>query len=167
VLRVGSRVSALVGELGYWNGSSRYFDNGKKRKRYKQRLFGTVTESKADRNWLVRWDQTGVATEEEYSTYKLKYEGQGSDLRPTNQEAAAATQQQQQARQQQARRLAGERAQERRPARPEETTAPPPEETRRTAEQPEQKSCSVHVGETRIEGVGSVVAAFFGGGRVQ
>jgi hypothetical protein len=54
-IRVGSRVSALVGELGYWNGDRSQVDtNGKKKKRYKVRYFGTVVESKADRNWLVR-----------------------------------------------------------------------------------------------------------------
>ena len=36
VIRAGSRVSALVGDLGYWNGASEYDANGKKRKRYKE-----------------------------------------------------------------------------------------------------------------------------------
>jgi hypothetical protein len=76
VIRVGGRVSALVGELGYWNGQTED-KNGKKRKRFKERLFGTVVESKSDRNWLVRWDRRGVVGEEEYSTFKLKYEGPG------------------------------------------------------------------------------------------
>ena len=57
MIRVGSRVSALVGELGYWDGHTEFDANGKKRKRYKQRLHGTVVESKSDRNWLVRWDR--------------------------------------------------------------------------------------------------------------
>ena len=93
MIRVGSRVSALVGELGYWNGDPQVDvngknANGKKKKRTKERCFGTVVESKSDRNWLVRWDRRGVVSEEEYSTFKLKYEGPGSDLRPMNQEAA-------------------------------------------------------------------------------
>jgi hypothetical protein len=85
---------------GCWNGDRPQVDtNGKKKKRYKERCFGTVAESKSDRNWLVRWDRRGVASDEECSTFKLKHEGPGSDLRrPTNQEAAqqrSATQQQQ------------------------------------------------------------------------
>jgi hypothetical protein len=95
VMRVGSRVSALVGELGYWNGGPQVDANGKKKKRYKERLFGTVVESKSNRNWLVRWDRTGAVNEEEYSTFKLKYEGPGSSLRPTNQEEAQAQEAQQ------------------------------------------------------------------------
>jgi hypothetical protein len=99
VIRAGSRVSALVGELGYWNGDRPQVDtNGKKKKRHKERCFGTVAESKSDRNWLVCWDRRGAASDEEHSTFKLKHEGPGSDLRPTNQETAqqrSATQQQQ------------------------------------------------------------------------
>jgi hypothetical protein len=99
VIQAGRRVSALVGELGCWNGDRPQVDtNGKKKKRHKERHFGTVAESKADRNWLVRWDRRGAASDEECSTFKLKHEGPGSDLRPTNQEAAqqrSATQQQQ------------------------------------------------------------------------
>ena len=94
-MRVGTRVSALVGELGYWNGGPQVDANGKKKKRYKERLFGTVVESKSNRNWLVRWDRTGAINEEEYSTFKLKYEGPGSSLRPTNQEEAQAQEAQQ------------------------------------------------------------------------
>jgi hypothetical protein len=89
VIRVGSRVSALIGELGYWNGPPPEVDaNGKKRNQSRERFFGTVIKSKPDRKWLVRWDRSGVVSEDQYSTYKLKYEGPGSDLRPTNQEAA-------------------------------------------------------------------------------
>ena len=35
VIRVGSRVSALVGELGYWDGHMEFDANGKKRERNK------------------------------------------------------------------------------------------------------------------------------------
>ena len=132
-IRVGSRVSAHVGDLGYWNGSKEHDSKGKKRRRGKQRLFGTVSASKPNRTWLVRWDQTGVASEEERSSFELKHGGAGTDPRPTNQEVAAAMQQRQQARQ-----LAGAPAnavvQERAP----EEAAAPPEETTRAAEQREQ-----------------------------
>ena len=94
VIRVGSRVSALVGELGYWNGEPQKDATGKKQKRFKQRYYGTVVESKCGRNWLVRWDRSGAGSEKEYSTFKLKYEGPGT-LRATNQEAAQRLQAQQ------------------------------------------------------------------------
>ena len=86
---------SLVGELGCWNGGEEHDSNGKRRKCCKQRLFGAVSASKADRNWgLVRWDQAGIASEEERSTFESKCKGAGTDLRPTNQEVTAATQQQ-------------------------------------------------------------------------
>jgi hypothetical protein len=88
---VGGRVSALVGELGCWNG--KVDENGKKMNHFKERLFGTVAESKSDRNWLVRWDWRDVAGEEEHATFKLKHEGPGADLRPKNQEAAVVARQ--------------------------------------------------------------------------
>ena len=88
VIRVGSRVSALIGELGYWNGPAELDVSGKQKKRVRERFVGTVAESKPDRKWLVRWDRTGLVGQEEYSTFKLRYEGAGSDLRPTNQEVA-------------------------------------------------------------------------------
>jgi hypothetical protein len=137
VIRVGSRVSALVGEeLGCWNGDPQVVDrNGKKQKRCKKRFFGTVAESKSDRNWLVRWDQIGAAGEEEHSTSKLKHEEgpAGSDLRPTNQEAAAAARQEQQQAQQGAAAPVAMAQQA--------TTAPPQQTTTTrttTAQQPRQ-----------------------------
>jgi hypothetical protein len=121
VIRVGSRVSALVGELGHWNGDPQVDRNGKKQKRCKKRFFGAVAESKSDRNWLVRWDQIGAADEEECSTFKLKHEGPGSDLRPTNQEAAATARQEQQQAQQGTAALVA-MAQQGRMAPPQQTT---------------------------------------------
>ena len=53
--------SALVGQLGYWNGYTEFDANGKKRKHHKERLNGTVVKCKRGRNWLVRWDWRGVA----------------------------------------------------------------------------------------------------------
>jgi hypothetical protein len=127
VIRAGSRVSALVGELGCWNGDPQVDRNGKGKKRF----FGTVAESKSDTNWLVRWDQIGAAGEEECLTFKLKHEGPESDLRPTNQEAtAAARQEQQQAQQAAAPPVA--MAQQARTAPPQQTT------TTTTAQQPGQ-----------------------------
>jgi hypothetical protein len=82
----------LVGKLGCWNGDPQV--DRKKKKRYEERLFGTVAENKSERNWLVRWDQRGVAGEEEHSsTFKLKHEGPGEDLRPTNQEVVVVARQ--------------------------------------------------------------------------
>ena len=95
MIRVGSRVSALVGEHGH----TEFNKNRKERKRYEEKLHSTVVESKLDRNWVGHRDQRSVVSEEEYSTFKLKYEGPGSDLQPTNQEAAAARQQQQETQQ--------------------------------------------------------------------
>ena len=84
----------MVGELGHWNGEPQNDATGKKQKRFKQRYYGTVVESKCGRNWLVRWDRSGAGSEKEYSTFKLKYEGPGT-LRATNQEAAQRLQAQQ------------------------------------------------------------------------
>jgi hypothetical protein len=171
VIRVGSRVSALVGELGYWNGDRPQVDtNGKKKKRYKERCFGTVAKSKSDRNWLVRWDRRGVASDEEHSTFKLKYEGPGSDLRPTNQEAAQqrlATQQQQAQPQgvvapnaavqdaaaaQQATRLPQQTTTR--------TTAPLPQQTTTTTTTPTQqpRQAAVPLAETAVETVEETAA---------
>jgi hypothetical protein len=92
VIRAGCRVSALIGELGWWKGPPPVEvagdDKQKKRRKYRERFFGTVVTSKPDRTWLIRWDRIGTVSEEGYSTFKLKYEGAGSDLRPTNQESA-------------------------------------------------------------------------------
>ena len=88
VIRKGSRVSALIGELGYWNGPPEVDANGKKKNQVRERFFGTVVESKPERKWSVRWDRQGVVSQYDYSSYKLKYEGPGCKLRPTNQEAA-------------------------------------------------------------------------------
>ena len=70
----------VVGELGYWNGHTEFDANGKKRKHHKERLHSTVIECKRDRNWLVHWDWRGLASDKEYSTFKLKYKGLGGDL---------------------------------------------------------------------------------------
>jgi hypothetical protein len=86
-------VSATIGDLGHWNGPRPTEDDAKKSRKTRERCFGTVIESKPDRKWSVRWDRTGLVFSTLYSTYKLKYEGAGNDLRPTNQEAAAARQQ--------------------------------------------------------------------------
>jgi hypothetical protein len=89
VIREGSRVSALIGELGYWNGAPEVDANGKRKNKSRERYYGTVVQSMPDRKWLMRWDREGgVEHDEGYSSYKLKYEGRGLFMRPTNQEVA-------------------------------------------------------------------------------
>jgi hypothetical protein len=127
-----------------------------------------VAESKADsRNWLVRWDRRGAASDEECSTFKLKCEGPGSDLRPTNQEAAqqrSATQQQQAQPQgvmtpNAAVQDAAAAQQATTPPQQTTTTAPPPEQMRTTtttAQQPQQ--AAVPLAETAVETVEETTA---------
>ena len=87
----------------------------------------------------MRWDRLGLVSEEEYSTFKLKYEGLGSDLRPTNQEAAqersqavAAARQQQQPQQEGAGAAPTNIVQASTRVQASTTTAPPQETTTTT-----------------------------------
>jgi hypothetical protein len=151
VIRAGSRVSALIGELGYWNGPPPEVQaNGRRKNKYRERYFGTVIESRPDRKWSVRWDRRGVVSEEGYSTYKLRYEGQGRDLRPTNQEAA----------QQRSQAVATARQQQQ--VRQETATAAPPQQaatTTTTTEQVAVETVEETIQEAEVETVEETIVA--------